>query len=69
MQGLPKGFFCRAVYSPDKGAFLSLSTEGLAVGNGSCKACILRNEEKKLKANKLLDGGGFRLEGVEYKIG
>ncbi|KAG0622398.1 hypothetical protein M758_3G094700 [Ceratodon purpureus] len=69
MQGLPKEFFCRAVYSPDKGAFLSLPMEGLAVGNGSCKACILRDEEKELKANKLLDGGGFRLEGVEYKIG
>lgn len=69
MQGLPKEFFCRAVYSPDKGAFLSLPTEGLGVGNGSCKACILRNEEEKLKSNKLLDGGMFRLEGVEYKIG
>jgi DNA (cytosine-5)-methyltransferase 1 len=68
-QGLPKEFFCRAVYSPDKGAFLSLPAEGLALGNGSCKACILRNEEEKLKANKILDGGGFRLEGVEYKIG
>lgn len=69
MEGLPKEYFCRAVYSPDKGAFFSLPTIGLAAGNGTCKACILRDEEEKLKTNKLLDGGGFRLEGVEYNRG
>lgn len=69
MEGLPKEYFCRAVYAPDKGAFFSLPTVGLAAGNGTCKACILRDEEEKLKTNKLLDGGGFRLEGVEYKVG
>lgn len=68
-EGLPKEFFCRAMYSPDKGGFFSLPSAGLAAGNGSCKACILRDEEEKLKTNKLLDGGGFRLEGLEYKIG
>ena len=56
------------MYSPDKGASLRLPAEGFALGNCSCKACILRNDEENLKANKLLDGGGFRLEGVEYEI-
>ncbi|XP_024387799.1 DNA (cytosine-5)-methyltransferase 1A isoform X2 [Physcomitrium patens] len=71
LQGLPKEYFCRAVYSPDKGAFFSLPTreQGLAVGNGSCKTCIQRDEEEKMSAPALLDVGGFRLEGVEYRIG
>lgn len=68
-KGLPKEYYCRATYEPERGAFLSLPTQGLAVGDGTCKACTLRKEEEESKTCRLLDDGGFKLEGVEYRIG
>lgn len=69
MEGLLKEYFCWVVYVFDKGVFFSFFIVGLVVGNGICKVCILCDEEEKFKINKFLDGGGFRLEGVEYKVG
>lgn len=68
-KGLPMEYFCRALYAPDKGAFFSLPQQKLAVGDGTCHACKLREEEERLNMCLLLDDDGFRLEGVEYREG
>jgi len=69
-KGLPAEYFCSALYASDKGAFFSLPKSGLAVGDGTCEACQLRDQEEEKNATCMLpDNKGFRLKGIEYLEG
>ncbi|MCO5563301.1 hypothetical protein L7F22_016941 [Adiantum nelumboides] len=62
-------FHCRAMYCPDKGAFLNIPFDNLGLGTGTCHACELRNEGKERLSTRLLaNNEGFRYKGVEYVI-
>ncbi|KAH7279981.1 hypothetical protein KP509_37G046300 [Ceratopteris richardii] len=67
--GLPVEFVCRAMYCPDKGAFLNIPYDDLARGTGICNACLLRKKEKERLCTRLLpENEGFSYKGVEYRL-
>jgi DNA (cytosine-5)-methyltransferase 1 len=39
---LPSRYFCKSMYSPEKGAFLNLPFDTLGLGTGRCRACKRR---------------------------
>ncbi|KAL2621227.1 hypothetical protein R1flu_001432 [Riccia fluitans] len=68
-KGLPLEYFCRSLWSPEKGAFFKVPVGKLGLGSGSCSACVTRLEsEKKLEVEILPEAQGFRWQGVEYRI-
>ncbi|BBN15236.1 DNA (cytosine-5)-methyltransferase 1 [Marchantia polymorpha subsp. ruderalis] len=68
-RGLPQEYFCRSWWSPENGAFFSVSSDALGVGSGICSACQAREDcEKKMEVEIYPEGRGFRWQGVEYRI-
>ncbi|KAG6551170.1 hypothetical protein Mapa_007405 [Marchantia paleacea] len=68
-RGSPQEYFCRSWWSPENGAFFSVSSDALGVGSGICSACQAREDfEKKMEVEIFPEGRGFRWQGVEYRI-
>lgn len=66
---LPVEYFCKSMYSPERGAFISLPYDTLGLGNGQCLSCGLREDEKQsLELCLLKNKDGFRYEGVKYSL-
>eukprot|EP01018_Ginkgo_biloba_P000890 Gb_34186 [translate_table: standard] len=66
---LPMEYFCRSLYSPEKGAFMCLPYDTLGLGSGQCLSCRVREDEKwKMGLFMLPNKDGFRYEGVEYYL-
>ncbi|KAH9315101.1 hypothetical protein KI387_023728, partial [Taxus chinensis] len=64
---LPVEYFCKSLYAPMRGAFLSLPYDTLGLGNGQCYSCKIREDEKQnLELCMLQNNDGFRYVGVEY---
>lgn len=67
--GLPVEYYCKSLYLPQKGAFLSLPADKMGLGSGTCYACNEVNLEKEKQAFKSLPNNtGFMYKGVEYSI-
>ncbi|KAL3680908.1 hypothetical protein R1sor_023864 [Riccia sorocarpa] len=68
-KGLPVEYYCRSLWSPEKGAFFSIPFGTMALGTGTCAACVAKLEtENKLEAEILPEAQGFRWQGVEYRV-
>ncbi|KAJ7541010.1 hypothetical protein O6H91_10G041100 [Diphasiastrum complanatum] len=69
LKGLPVEYFCRYFYAPEKGAFLSLPYDSIAVGNGMCNCNRVKEEKlEKQKTCILENNDGFKFEGTEYHV-
>uniref|UniRef100_A0A7N0T469 DNA (cytosine-5)-methyltransferase n=1 Tax=Kalanchoe fedtschenkoi TaxID=63787 RepID=A0A7N0T469_KALFE len=67
--GLPVEYYCKSLYWPERGAFVSLPTDTMGLGSGLCYSCNEMNSQKEKGAFKLLSGNtGFVYKGVEYFI-
>lgn len=67
-QQLPPGYFCKSLYSPEKGAFFSLPFDTLGLGTGQCHACKLRENERKKEFELFRSKDGFTYKGVDYFV-
>ncbi|XP_057863874.2 DNA (cytosine-5)-methyltransferase 1B [Cryptomeria japonica] len=66
---LPVEYFCKSLYAPNCGAFLSLPYDTLGLGNGQCQSCRIREDEKQNSELYMLQNNdGFKYEGVEYYL-
>lgn len=64
---LPMEYFCKSLYSPERGAFLSLPYDTLGLGNGQCLSCRLREHDIQNHTLYMLKNkDGFRYDGVDY---
>ncbi|KAK1287655.1 DNA (cytosine-5)-methyltransferase 1B [Acorus calamus] len=66
-KGLPMEYFCKCLYWPEKGAFVSLSHANMGVGSGTCHSCEVREsqrEEFKMNSSKL----SFIYKKTEYSV-
>ncbi|CDY25647.1 BnaA04g13390D [Brassica napus] len=64
---LPTEYFCKSLYSPERGGFFSLPLSDMGCASGSCTSCRLREDEverKKIKLNA--SKTGFSSYGVDY---
>ncbi|KAJ7517728.1 hypothetical protein O6H91_21G038100 [Diphasiastrum complanatum] len=69
LKGLPVEYYCRYWYSPKKGAFMSLPYDSMAVGNGICGSCRVKEEKLEKEVACIIENNeGFILEGNEYHV-
>ncbi|KFK31662.1 dna (cytosine-5)-methyltransferase [Arabis alpina] len=69
-KGLPTEYYCKSLYSPERGGFFSLPLSDIGRGSGFCNSCRLREDKEerskiKLNAKKT----GFFSKGIEYSAG
>lgn len=68
-KGLPVEYYCKSIYCPQKGAFLSIPCDTTGLGNGTCHSCKTReseiHEEFKLGSSKT----SLTYKKTEYHIG
>ncbi|KAI4310841.1 hypothetical protein MLD38_035791 [Melastoma candidum] len=68
-KGLLPEFYCKSLYWPERGAFVSLPQETIGLGSGSCSACKIREAENEKQSFKLISSkAGFVYEGVQYNL-
>eukprot|EP01018_Ginkgo_biloba_P018917 Gb_24436 [translate_table: standard] len=67
-KGLSLEYFCKALYSPERGAFFSVPFDTLGLGTGWCHACKLREDEEKKELFVLSGKDGFTYKGVDYNV-
>ncbi|TVU44569.1 hypothetical protein EJB05_04014 [Eragrostis curvula] len=65
-KGLPVEYFCRSLYWPEKGSFVSLPHDKLGIGTGACSSC----EERKLVGDefKVLSETSFVFKNIRYNV-
>lgn len=68
-KGLQIEYYCKSLYWPEKGAFISLPRDTMGDGSGVCHSCKLRKSQSheeifKVNTNKT----GFVYKGTEYNI-
>ncbi|CAH2044605.1 unnamed protein product, partial [Thlaspi arvense] len=69
-KGLPTEYFCKSLYSPERGGFFTLPLSDMGLGSGSCNSCRIREDEKERSKIKLNDSRtGFSSNGSEYISG
>lgn len=62
-------YFCKSLYTPNCGAFLSLPYDTLGLGNGQCQSCRIREDEKQNSELYMLpNNDGFKYKGLEYYL-
>ncbi|XP_057972013.1 DNA (cytosine-5)-methyltransferase 1-like [Malania oleifera] len=68
-KGLPIEYYCKSLYCPERGAFLSLSHDSIGLGSGFCHSCKINEaqlENEKFRVN--LSETGFGHRGTEYTV-
>lgn len=66
---LPTEYFCKSVYSPERGGFFSLPLNDMGCASGSCSSCRIRDDEEKRTGIKLnASKTGFSSDGVDYSV-
>ncbi|KAJ0260435.1 Bromo adjacent homology (BAH) domain-containing protein [Hirschfeldia incana] len=64
---LPTEYFCKSLYSPERGGFFSLPLSDMGCASGSCTSCRVREDEEERRKIKLnASKTGFSYNGVEY---
>ncbi|CAM8988592.1 unnamed protein product [Rhodiola kirilowii] len=65
--GLPVEYYCKSLYCPEKGAFVSLPSDTMCLGSGVCYSCNVIKLQKEKEGFRLLSSEtGFVYKGVEY---
>ncbi|KAF5803309.1 putative DNA (cytosine-5-)-methyltransferase [Helianthus annuus] len=68
-KGLPVEFYCKSLYWPEKGAFVSLQTDKLGLGTGTCYSCKITEDEKKKEVFEVNESKtGFTYLATEYGV-
>ncbi|KAL3515763.1 hypothetical protein ACH5RR_022665 [Cinchona calisaya] len=65
-KGLQMEFFCRSLYSPERGAFLCLNSDSIGLGTGHCHSCKLK-ESRNISSFKP-SRFSFTFMGTKYYI-
>ncbi|RID48003.1 hypothetical protein BRARA_I04553 [Brassica rapa] len=64
---LPTEYFCKSLYSPERGGFFSLPLNDMGCASGTCSSCRIREDEEKKTEIKLNSSKtGFSCNGVDY---
>ncbi|KAG6493708.1 hypothetical protein ZIOFF_048702 [Zingiber officinale] len=65
-KGLPMEFYCKVLYSPERGGFFVLPHHSMGLGNGVCDSC----KEKSLQKDdfKLSSNSSFVYKRIEYTV-
>ncbi|KAJ8647391.1 hypothetical protein MRB53_000414 [Persea americana] len=50
-KGLPIEYYCKSLYWPDRGAFLTLPIETMGLGTGVCHSCKIGDDQDEFKVN------------------
>ncbi|KAK7344087.1 hypothetical protein VNO77_13339 [Canavalia gladiata] len=68
-KGLPTEYYCKSLYWPERGAFVSLSFDTLGIGSGFCDACKLKEAQKEKDRFEVNSSQtGFLLRRTEYSL-
>lgn len=68
-KGQPTEYYCKSLYWPERGAFISLSFDTLGLGSGFCHACKLKEAHKEKDIFKVNSSKtGFLFRGTEYSV-
>ncbi|CAH8298780.1 unnamed protein product [Eruca vesicaria subsp. sativa] len=67
-QNLETEYFCKCLYSSERGGFFSLPLNDMGLGSGFCSSCKIREEGEERKRAKL-SKSGFVYNGVDYCMG
>ncbi|CAA7061640.1 unnamed protein product [Microthlaspi erraticum] len=68
-KGLPTEYYCKSLYSPERGGFFSLPRGDIGRGSGSCSSCKIREDEEEILKTKLNGAKtGFISSGVKYSV-
>ncbi|KAF3571128.1 hypothetical protein F2Q69_00062789 [Brassica cretica] len=66
---LPTEYFCKSLYSPERGGFFSLPLNDMGCASGSCSSCRIRDDEEKKTEIKLnASKTGFSSNWVDYSV-
>ncbi|XP_010442374.1 PREDICTED: DNA (cytosine-5)-methyltransferase 1-like [Camelina sativa] len=64
---LPTEYYCKSLYSPERGGFFSLPLSDIGRSSGFCNSCKIREDEEERSAIKLnVSKTGFFSNGIEY---
>ncbi|EOA17989.1 hypothetical protein CARUB_v10006424mg [Capsella rubella] len=67
---LPTEYYCKSLYSPERGGFFSLPRKDMGLGSGFCSSCKIREDEEEKSKTKLnATNSGFLSNGIEYSAG
>ncbi|PKA56742.1 DNA (cytosine-5)-methyltransferase 1B [Apostasia shenzhenica] len=64
-KGLQLDFFCKSLYWPERGAFITLPLDSLGLGTGICNSCSQKTKDDKFKVNSKK---GFVYRKIEYNV-
>ncbi|KAL8129196.1 hypothetical protein V2J09_018351 [Rumex salicifolius] len=68
-KGLPLEYYCKSLYSPQRGAFLRLPNETMGVGSGICYSCKMKEKKGEKEMFKLnTSRNSFAYKGTDYKV-
>ncbi|EOA12790.1 hypothetical protein CARUB_v10025739mg [Capsella rubella] len=66
---LPTEYYCKSLYSPERGGFFSLPLSDIGRSSGFCYSCKIREDEEERSTTKLnVSNTGFFSNGIEYSI-
>ncbi|KAK6939353.1 DNA (cytosine-5)-methyltransferase 1, replication foci domain [Dillenia turbinata] len=68
-KGLPTEYYCKSLYWPEKGAFISLPDGKMGLGSGFCQSCMLKESQREretFSVNSMKTS--FVHKGTEYCI-
>ncbi|KAK4491318.1 hypothetical protein RD792_002054 [Penstemon davidsonii] len=68
-KGLPTEYYCKSLYSPERGAFFALPYGLLGLGSGSCQGCRSKeadNVKERFKLDEPMNSFVYR--GIKYYI-
>ncbi|KAL3500002.1 hypothetical protein ACH5RR_039095 [Cinchona calisaya] len=68
-KGLPPEYYCKSLYSPEKGAFFSLPINEMGLGSGLCHSCKLKeidSDKENFEINASLTS--FVYLGTQYSV-
>lgn len=65
-KGLPMEYFCKCVYSPEKGAFITAPFDSLGLGTGVCNSC--KQRENGDDEFSLTSDNSFIYKKIKYNV-
>lgn len=64
-KSLPTEYYCKSLYSPDRGGFFSLLLSGISRGSGFCSSCRITEDKEESSTIKLnVPKTGFCSNGI-----
>lgn len=67
-KGFPTEYFCKSLYSPERGAFFALSPDTIGLGSGVCHSCTVRETDGDGDFTVNVSEAKFIYKKVQYKV-